>query len=193
MNGVQEALITTLSIKNQAIEIVNPIQDIEIGLYNLLKRNRTPYLVSTDIIQETLKILGDKVAKRGYTFATYQANEAIQLETSFVSYNNGQVIALLHLPIYIIQTALFAYKYEPLPITTEQNQTTLYIETSKPILAISLKNDLHIEMTEFELEHKCKFFKNAYYCHEKSILQKSVDSGCLTALYKRQKFNIAKL
>ena len=193
MNQVQEALITALSIKNQAVEIVNHIQDIEIGLYNLLKRNLTPYLVSTDVIQGTLKLLGDKVAERGYSLATYQATEAIQLETSFVSYNNGEVIALLHLPIYKIQTALFAYKYEALPITTQKNQTTLFIEASKPILAISLKNDLHVEMTEFELEHKCKFFKSSYYCHENSILQKSVDSGCLTALYKRQKINIAKL
>ena len=122
-------------------------------------------------------MLGDKVAKRGYSLVTYQAVEAIQLETSFVSYNNGQVVALLHLPIYKIQTALFAYKYVPLPSTTEKNQTIPYMKTSKPILAISLKNDLHREMTEFELEHKCKFFKSAYYCHEKSILQKSIDSG----------------
>ena len=30
--------------------------------------------------------------------------------------------------------------------------------------------------SELELEHKCKFFKSSYYCQEKSILQKSVDS-----------------
>ena len=40
MNEVQEALITTLSIKNQAIEIVNHLNEIEVKLISS-KRNKT--------------------------------------------------------------------------------------------------------------------------------------------------------
>ena len=158
-----------------------------------MKGNLSSYSVSTDTSQRTLKTLEDKVSKNGYMIATYEASESIQLKTSFVSFKNGQVIALLHLPIYKIQTALFAYKYEALPITTKENETTLYIEAERPILAISLKNDLHIEFSSFELEHNCELFKSTYYCRDKSVLQKSADSGCLTALYKRQKSKINKL
>ena len=89
MNEVQEALITTLSIKNQAIEIVNHLQHVEVGLYSLIQGNLTPYLISTDTTQRTLKTLEDKVSKNGYMLATYEASEAIQLKTSFVSFKNG--------------------------------------------------------------------------------------------------------
>lgn len=163
MNDIESTFIKILGIKTQPIAITNHLQEIEVGLYNLIKGQLTPHLVSTTIIQEALDRLKNNIANNGYSLGTNKANEAFQAKASFVLYTNGKLLALLHIPIYKIQTSLSAYKYVGTPLMTQQNKSTLTIEPKKSILDIGMSNDLHLELTEVELEHNCQFIKDMYY------------------------------
>ena len=145
---------------------------IEVGLYNLLKGHLTPYLVSIEVVQKSLDELRNTLAQKGYLLSTYAASEALQTQASFVSFTNGSIISLLHIPIFKSQSALYVYKYISSPLTTSKNKTTLIIEPEKKYLAVSLKEELYMEIDDFSLEHNCKFIKDTYFC-EGAVLKKA--------------------
>ena len=98
INKLEEELVVTqdlqmivariFSIKTQAISVQNYLEGIEIGLYNLLRGQLTPYLISVEAIQQGLDKLKGTVMKKEFLVSTYSYNEALQLEASFVSLSN---------------------------------------------------------------------------------------------------------
>ena len=107
------------------------------------------------VIQKALDTLHRKVSQHGYLLSTNKAQEALQGMTSFVAYKNGKLIALLHVPIYKTQAALFAYSNVSTPIITANNETTLIINPEKKVLAVNIENEMYIETTQYFLEHSC--------------------------------------
>ena len=109
LNDVQMTLARIFSIKTQAIDIRSHLDNVENGLYNLIRGTLTPYLVNIETLQKSLDELSQKVTKFGYQLSVYEASEAIQMKSSFVSLTNGTIVVLLHIPIYRIQSALYLY------------------------------------------------------------------------------------
>ena len=103
---LQMIVARIFSIKAQAISIKNHLYSIEVGLYNLLKGNLTPFLVNIETIQKRLNELRNSIAQKGYLLSTHDASEALQTQASFVSFTNGSIIGLLHIPIFKSQSAL---------------------------------------------------------------------------------------
>ena len=180
---LQMIVARMFSIKTQAISIKSHLDGIEVGLYNLLKGHLTPFLVNIETIQRSIEELRNTISQNGYVLSTYDASEALQTQASFVSFKNGTIIALLHLPIYKSQSALYVYKYISTPVATSKNQSTLIIQPGKQYLAVSLKEELYMEIDDFSLEHKCKFIKDTYFC-EGAVLRKANKDSCLKALYR---------
>ena len=60
---LQMVVARIFSIKTQGISIQNHLNGIEIGLYNLLKGQLTPYLISVETIQKGLDKLRNTVEK----------------------------------------------------------------------------------------------------------------------------------
>ena len=92
---------------------------------------------------------------------------------------------LLHIPIYEIQTELSAYQYLNIPLTTSDNETAIIIKPQKPILAINLQNELFIELTPYELEHRCKKLKEKYFCDQMPVMKRPQHHSCLTSLFRQ--------
>lgn len=189
---LQMIVARIFSIKTQALSIKNHLDGIEIGLYNLLKGQLTPYLISIETIQKGIDKLRTSVVKTGYRLSTYDANEALQLKSSFVSLKNGTILALLHLPIFKTQSTLYIYKYVPIPLTSNENGSTLIIQPNENYLAVSLKEELHMEFDESDLNHDCKYIKDTYFCNG-AILKKGTENSCLHALYKNELSKIGNI
>ena len=182
---LQMIVARIFSIKTQALSIQSHLEGIEVGLYNLLKGQLTPYLVSVDTIQKGLNKLRSNIVNKGFLLATYDANEALQLQSSFVSLTNGTILALLHIPVFRAMSTLYIYKYIPIPIASNDNGTTIIIEPEQSYLAVSLKEEYYIEIQEDELEHKCTYIKDTFFCNG-AILKKGYHNSCLHALYKNE-------
>ena len=53
----------------------------------------------------------------------------------------------------------------------------------KAILSLSLMEELHMEIDDFSLEHKCKLIKDTYICYG-AVLKKANKNSCLKELYR---------
>ena len=182
---LQMIVARIFSVKTQATSIQNHLENIEIGLYNLLKNQLTPHLIRFETIQKGLEKLRNTVVQKGYLLATYDANEALQLQSSFVSMTNGSIYAILHIPVYKSVSTLYIYKYIPLPIASNGEGSTMIIEPDQRYIAVSLKDELHIELRDFDLEHQCMFIKDTFFC-KGTVLKKGSTNSCLHALYKNE-------
>ena len=121
-----------------------------------------------------------------------EITDIIQSDCSFVSYEGGIIIILLHIPVYKAQTELSAYEYLNIPITTTDNNTTISILPPKPIIAINLQNELFIELTNYELTHSCKRIKERYFCEQKAVVKRPQHKTCLTSLFRQNNDEIFK-
>ena len=96
------------------------------------------------------------------------------------------------IPIYKIQTELSAYQYLNIPLTTSDNDTAITIQPQNSILAINLQNELFIELSNYDLQHKCKRLKEKYFCEQKAVLKRSQQKTCLTSLFRQNNDEISK-
>ena len=112
-----------MGLKTEAIGITKHLQEIQQGLFDVLKENLLPHIVEMSVIQKVLDTLHRKVSQCGSTISTNKAKEALQGMTSFVSYKNGKLLILFHVPIYKIQSAFFhldMYRHQLLPQTMKK-------------------------------------------------------------------------
>lgn len=121
MNKNDSVVIRALGLKTEAIRITKHLQEIQLCLFQILKGNLSPHIVEMSVIQKAFDTLHRKMSQYGYILSTNKAQDALQRMISFVAYNNGKLIVLSHVPIYKRQAALFAYRYVPTPIITENN------------------------------------------------------------------------
>ena len=125
MNDLDTAFTKILSIKSQCDEIASHISNIDIALYNLLKGKLSPSLESTDNPAQTLNSLRDKLIKMGYTLGLNEISDIIQSDCSFVSYQGGTIISLVHEPVYKSQIELSANNFLNIPLTTTDNDAAI--------------------------------------------------------------------
>ena len=125
MKKKDSVVIRALGLKTEAIGITNHLQEIQLGLFEVLKGNLSPHIVEMSVIQKALDTLHRKVSEYGYILSTNKAQEALQGMNSFVAYKNGKLIVRLHVPIYKTQSSLFAYRCVPTPIITKKNRNNI--------------------------------------------------------------------
>ena len=134
----------------------------------------------------------NKINKEGYTLGLDEITDIIQSDCSFVSYEGGKIVPLLHIPIYKKQTELSAYQYLNIPLTTSDNVTAIVITPQMPILAINLQIELFIELTNYELEHACNRLKEKYFCEQKAVMIRPQHQSCLTSLFRQNNEEISR-
>ena len=167
MNVLNTAFIKILTIKSQCDEVASYISNIEIALYDSLKGKLSPKLVNTDSLVQTLSTLRDKLIKKGYTLGLNEITDIMQSDCSFVSYEGGTIITLLHIPVYKSQTELSAYQYLNIPLTTTDNITVITILPLESIIAVNLQNKLFIELTNYKLTHSCRRINESIFVNRK--------------------------
>ena len=112
-------------------------------------------------------------------------------DTSFVAYEDGRLIILVHIPMYknLHLMIFLEYQSTTIIISNSTNQQ-LFINPKKPIIAVDNDLTLYTVYEKAELHHDCKSIHDNYYCENKNILKRTSSSDCTLALYRRLKEEI---
>ena len=112
-------------------------------------------------------------------------------DTSFVAYEDGRHIILVHIPMYKNLHLMKLLEYQSIPILLfNQTDKKLFTNPKRPIIAFDNTQTLYSVYEKSELHHDCKSIHNNYYCENKSILKRTSTSDCTLALYRRLKDDI---
>ena len=117
-------------IKGRGSTIVQHLQRVQYGLYQLLKNKLSPNLVPLSNLQGVIGKLQDITRKRGYNLAINSPSDIYMCQKSVVAYENGQLIILTHIPMYKTKYLMKLLVYQPTPIiVTNQANQQLTIKT----------------------------------------------------------------
>ena len=111
-------------------------------------------------------------------------------QTSFVAYENGELIVLSHIPMYKNKHLMKLLEYQPTPIILSNLSNQLTIKPEKPIIAVDEDMTLYSVYTEEEIHHDCWAIHNNHYCKNKNILTRVNYMDCTLALYRKNKEQI---
>ena len=108
------------AIKIYGTSTTTHLQRIQDGLYELLKNKLSPKLVPLTQLNRATAKLRDLTMKKGYELTIKSASDIYMCQTSFVSYENGQLIVLTHIPMFKNKHLLKLFEYQPTPIILSQ-------------------------------------------------------------------------
>ena len=91
------------------------------GLYQLLKNKLSPKLVPLSKLQAITSKLRSSARKRGYELAINSPSDIYMWQTSFLAYENGELIVLPYLPMYK-NKHLMKYSSDPTQQIEEQEE-----------------------------------------------------------------------
>ena len=75
--------------------------------------------------------------KRGYELGINFPSDVYMCQTSFVAYENGQLVVLSNIPMYKNKHLMKLLEYQPTPIIlSNQTQQQLFIKPQKPTVAV---------------------------------------------------------
>ena len=188
-----ETFIGLSGIQGRGSTIVHHLQRVQDGLYQLLKNKLSPKLVPLTNLQGLIGKLQDITRKRGYNLAINSPSEIYMCQTSFVAYENGQLIILTHIPMYKTKYLMKLLEYQPTPIIlTNQENQQLTIKPDKPTIAVEEDLTLFSVYSKEEIHHDCWSIHNSHYCKNNNILTRTVYPDCTLAIYRKNKEEIQK-
>ena len=167
------------------------LQRMQDGLFSLLENKLSPKLVPLWKVEPVVEKLRKVTGKRGYNLAINSISDIYMCDTSFVAYEDGRLIILVHIPMYknLHLMKLLEYQSTPIILSNNTNQQ-LFINPKKPIIAVDNDLTLYTVYEKAELHHDCKSIHDNYYCKNKNILKRTSSSDCTLALYRRLKDEI---
>ena len=131
LEGLEEELLITkqinnlfvhiFGIKTYATSITRHLQTSQEGLYQLLKNKVSPRLTPLHSIEKTIKRLQTTINSRRYNMAVDNPSDIYQCESSFVGFEDGRLVILIHMPIFKTQRLMKLYQYKPTPISSVNN------------------------------------------------------------------------
>ena len=86
------------------------VQDIQSGLYTLLKNKLSPALISVSTMKKALEEAKNAAARRGYNLAIDNPVDSYKVETNFVSHKDT-IYVLTHIPIMKFSSIVDLYRY----------------------------------------------------------------------------------
>ena len=76
------------------------LQRMQDGLFSLLENKLSPKLVPLKTIEPIVEKLRKVTRKRGYNLAINSISDVFMCDTSFVAYETGELIILVHIPMF---------------------------------------------------------------------------------------------
>ena len=114
------------------------LQRMQDGLFSLLENKLSPKLVPLRKVVPVLEKLRKVTGKRGYNLAINSISDIYMCDTSFVAYEDGRLIILVHIPMYKNLHLMKLLEYQSTPILlSNQTDQQLFINPNKPIIAVT--------------------------------------------------------
>ena len=152
----------------------------------MLKNKVSPRLIPLHSIEKTIKRLQATITSRRYSMAIDNPSDIYQCDSSFVGFEDGRLVILIHVPIFKTQSLMKLYQYKPTPISSVNNANEQIIITpEKTVLGINQDFTLYSTYTEEDIHHNCKNLHNNYYCRNNNILKRTNNKNCLISLYTK--------
>ena len=167
------------------------LQRMQDGLFSLLENKLSPKLAPLGTVEPVVERLRKVTGKRGYNLAINSMSDIYMCDTSFVAYETGKLIILVHIPMYKNLHLMKLLEYQSTPIIlSNRTDQQLFIKPKKPIIAVDNDLTLYAVYEKSEIHHDCKSIHDNYYCKDKNILKRTSSSDCTLALYRRLKDEI---
>jgi hypothetical protein len=179
------------------------------GLNGLAEHRLTPDLVNTTAMVAALLYQKERMLAEDYELGIGQLDDLYRCPTSHVVFENGQLLVLVHIPMFQKETRMRLLEYVPLPTFVEYNQslstwetwTTSNPPTQKKIVFKVVPPQALIAMTDDERTFKimtraelddCQMLANVYFCHNSNWYDKRSRSSCIAGLYLKDSAVIKK-
>ena len=186
-----DTYINLFTIKVFGSTTVQHLHRIQDGLYQLLKNKLSPKLVPLNNLEGVIGKIKDIAIKRGYRLAISSSSDIYMYQTSFVAYQEGELVILSHITMYKIKHLMKLLEYQPTPIIlSHQSKQQLTIKPENPIIAVDEDLTLYSVYTKEEIHHDCWSIHNNHYCKNKNILTRVTFMDCTLALYRKNKEQI---
>ena len=156
------------------------------GIYLLLHRRLHPGLVDPEALKEKLKRIDTKAATRHQHIGISSVNELYQMETSYISDGENNLIAMVHIPLYQLSTLMTLWEYIPTAARTGLNDTksrgkVFHFRPKKKMLART-PEAYYRELSQEDLS-QCHRAGDTYICDHLSVLERKEEASCLNSLF----------
>ena len=97
-------------------------------------------------------------------------SDIFMCETSFVAFDQGELIVMAHIPMYKTFHLMKLLEYQPTPIMLANGSNQqIFIRPSKPIVAVDNDLTLYTVYSKEEIHHECENIHNQFHCKNKHI------------------------
>ena len=160
------------------------------GMMSLMENRLSPLIVSPEALISAFDQLTANARKRNLLPSSEDPGILFQVPVSTLSDNNGNLYAVVHLPLYSGST-LNLYRHVPAPFFLENTSVILDVESPAEFLALDTHGIVGKQMTSSEFQ-LCKKISTVYHCPDMNLLSKNLTSLCLYNLYSQNAANIER-
>ena len=111
-----------------------------------------------------------------------------QVPVSTLSDNEGNLYAVVHLPLYS-ESTLQLYRHFPAPFFLGNTSVILDVESPAEFLALDTHGMVGRQMTSSEFQ-MCKKISTVYHCPDMNLLSKNLTMLCVYNLFSQSASNI---
>lgn len=129
--------------------------------------------------------------KSGYRLTISSPSDIYMCKTSFVAYQEGELVIFSHIPMYKNKHLIKLLEYQPTPIIlSHQSKQQVTIMPEKPTISVDEDLTLYSVYTKEEIHHDYWLIHNNHYCKNKNILTRVNFMDCTLALCRKNKEQI---
>ena len=166
------------------------LSDFLQGMMSLMENRLSPLIVSPESLISAFDHLAANARKRNLLPSHEDPGILFQVPVSTLSDNEGNLYAVVHLPLYSGST-LKLYRHVPAPFFLGNSSVILDVESSAEYLALDTHGLVGKQMTSSEFQ-LCKKISAVYHCPNMNLLSKNLTNLCLYNLYSQSASNIER-
>ena len=166
------------------------LSDFLQGMMSLMENRLSPLIVSPEALISAFDHLASNARKRNLLPSNEDPGILFQVPVSTLSDNEGNLYAVVHLPLYLGST-LKLYRHVPAPFFLGNTSVILDVESPAEYLALDTHGLVGKQMTSSEFQ-LCKKISAVYHCPNMNLLSKNLTNLCLYNLYSQSASNIER-
>ena len=160
------------------------------GMMSLMENRLSPLIVSPEALISAFEQLSSNARKRNLLPSSEDPGILFQVPVSTLSDNEGNLYAVVHLPLYSGST-LKLYRHVPAPFFLENTSVILDVESPAEFLALDTHGMVGRQMTSSEFQ-LCTKVSSIYHCPDMNLLSKNLTTLCLYNLFSQSAANIER-
>ena len=147
-------------------------------------------IVSPEALISAFEQLSSNARKRNLLPSSDDPSILFQVPVSTLSDNEGNLYAVVHLPLYSGST-LKLYRHVPAPFFLGNTSVILDVESPAEFLGLDTHGIVGRQMTSSEFQ-LCTKVSTIYHCPDMNLLSKNLTTLCLHNLFSQSAANIER-